>query len=620
MIQGIGDHLWQSTWFAGAAFLASLMLRPNRAQSRYWVWFAASVKFLIPFSLLAGLGAHIPHPVAAPPIRAGWVAAFQQLSQPLTLPPVTEPAAVPVHPMSHVDLAAAGSVVWACGFLAVVICWLFRWRRFHVLRTSARVLNLQTSLPIPAPVMSAPDLVEPGVVGILRPVLLLPEGIADQLNQAQLDAILTHEFCHMRRRDNLTAAIHMAVQAIFWFHPLTWWIGARLVAERERACDEEVLHGGCKANVYAESILAVCRLYLASPLACISGVTGSNLKRRIEQIMRNRKAVGLNLGKKLVLTGAGIASLVVPLVIGALNAPAFQAQGAPDWQTKAGGKMAFDVASVKLSKGPFVSPNVPINVGEGYRPTGGYFRADFPLWTYIQFAYKIAPAEDQSREILAHLPKWAATDRYSIDARGPANATKDQMRLMVQALLAERFQFAAHFETKEAAVFNLTLAKSGTVGPKLRPHAEGPPCDAAGFALSASTAARVIRGDATAGPENFPDMCDSFAVIRKAGGALMLVGYRNATMDMLAASLTGIVGEGRPVIDKTGLSGRYDFTMEWAPQTNSASPPDAPTTASEPLGPTSLQALRDELGLKLESARGPVRILVIDKVERPSEN
>ena len=236
----------------------------------------------------------------------------------------------------------------------------------------------------------------------------------------------------------------------------------------------------------------------------------------------------------------------------------------------------------------------------------------------FQFAYKISPAEDQSREILAHLPKWATTDRYSIDARGPANATKDQMRLMVQSLLAERFQLAAHFETKDAAVFNLTLVKSDTLGHTLRPHAEGPSCDAA--ALSAPTSARVIRGDAPASPETFPPMCDSFAIIRKSGGALMLAGYRNATMDMVAASLAGFVGQGRPVIDKTGLSGRFDFTMEWAPETNSAPPSDAPATTPEPLGPTPPQALRDQLGLKLESAKGPVSILVIDKVERPSEN
>jgi len=411
--------------------------------------------------------------------------------------------------------------------------------------------------------------------------------IAERLNPAHLDAILTHEFWHVRRKDNLTAAIHMAVQAIFWFHPLTWWIGSRLVEERERA------------------------------LACVSGVTGSNLKKRIESIMRNQKEVGLNPGKKLALAAAGMAALVVP-VMGILNAPAIRAQDADDWQIKAGGKLAFEVASIRLSKGPFVSPSFPVSAGEAYRPTGGRFRADFPLWTYIQFAYKISPAGEQTREILAGLPKWVTTDRYSVDARGAADATKDQMRLMVQSLLGERFKLAAHFETREFPVFTLTLVKPGTLGPKLRPHAQGPVCDLA--ALDSATPARVIRGDAAAGPENFPPLCDPLAVIRKSGGALMLAGYRNATMDMLAASLAGFVGEGRPVIDKTGLSGRFDFTMEWAPETNGAPPSDAPAAPAGPLGPTPLQALRDQLGLKVLAAKAPLQILVIDRVERPSEN
>ena len=88
--------------------------------------------------------------------------------------------------------------------------------------------------------------------GVLKPVLLLPEGITDRLTPAQLNAVLAHEMCHVRRRDNLTAAIHMLVEAIFWFYPLVWWIRARLVEERERACDEAVLQSGSDAEVYAE--------------------------------------------------------------------------------------------------------------------------------------------------------------------------------------------------------------------------------------------------------------------------------------------------------------------------------------------------------------------------------
>jgi uncharacterized protein (TIGR03435 family) len=483
----------------------------------------------------------------------------------------------------------------------------------------AHAINIPTGLPIPVPVMSAPDLIEPGVIGILRPVLLLPEGIEDKLNQRQLDAILAHEFCHVERRDNLTAAIHMAVQSIFWFHPLTWWIGTRLVAERERACDEEVLRRGYSASVYAESILAICRLYLSTPLACVSGVTGSNLKRRIEAIMKHRSVMGLNLPKKIVLIGACVAALLLPVAIGVLNAPPALAQDTSDWQTKAGGKMAFDVASVKLSDGPFVPPSMPLDAGDRYSPSGGYFQADFPLWTYIQFAYKLwAPTDDQQEEI-ARAPKWITTDRYRIEARVAGIPTKDQFRLMVQALLADRFRLTTHFATREGPALALTLVKAGQLGPKLIPHANGRACGDAAAPIG-PVPAGLIGGKDDVGPGNFPPMCDSLAVIRKSGGALMIAGYRNATIDMLAGSLAGITGRGRPLIDRTGLSGRFDFTIEWAPESNSSPQSDAPAVAPDPLGPAPSEALRDQLGLKLESVRAPVKILVIDRVEKPSGN
>ena len=90
----------------------------------------------------------------------------------------------------------------------------------------------------------------------------------------------------------------MAIQAIFWFHPLVWWLGMRLVDERERACDEEVLRLGTKPQIYAAGILNVCKLYIESPLPCVSGITGSSLKERIEAIMKNRMVPGLSFAKK----------------------------------------------------------------------------------------------------------------------------------------------------------------------------------------------------------------------------------------------------------------------------------------------------------------------------------
>ena len=112
---------------------------------------------------------------------------------------------------------------------------------------------------------------------------------------------------------------------------MVWWIGARLVTERERACDEDVLRLGNQPRVYAEAILNVCKLYTESPLVCVSGVTGSDIKRRIEAIMRNRIGLKLNGAKKFLLAGAGVAALAGPVAVGVLIAvghlPAIHAPG-----------------------------------------------------------------------------------------------------------------------------------------------------------------------------------------------------------------------------------------------------------------------------------------------------
>jgi beta-lactamase regulating signal transducer with metallopeptidase domain len=107
---------------------------------------------------------------------------------------------------------------------------------------------------------------------MLRPSVVLPgERFAGPccgvltLDEPPAGTWLICELCHVRYRDNLTAAIHMFVETVFWFHPLVWWMGMRMVRERERACDEEVLRRGSEPRVYAEGILSVCELYVESP-------------------------------------------------------------------------------------------------------------------------------------------------------------------------------------------------------------------------------------------------------------------------------------------------------------------------------------------------------------------
>jgi TonB family protein len=118
----------------------------------------------------------------------------------------------------------------------------------------------------------------------------------------------------------------MLVEALFWFHPVVWWLGGRLLEERERACDEAVLELGSSRHVYAESILKTCEFGVSSPLACISGIAGGDLKGRIVRIMSAPSADKLGVAKKILLAAIGIATIAGPIVLGLVKTPFATAQ------------------------------------------------------------------------------------------------------------------------------------------------------------------------------------------------------------------------------------------------------------------------------------------------------
>jgi CheY-like chemotaxis protein len=230
--------------------------------------------------------------------------------------------------------------------------------------TRKQAIDISATVEVRSAPLESGGLLEPGVVGLWRPILLLPAGIAERLTPPQLKAVLAHELCHIRRRDNLTSAIHMIVEAVFWFHPLVWWIGARLIDERERACDEEVLLLGCNPQVYAEGILNVCKLYVESPLECVSGVTGSDLKKRIEAIMTNRIVLRLNFVKKVALVAAGMAAVAAPIVVGMMNPPSIRAQSqTPKLEVAINQKV---ISTLLRRQG--CSITLAVNGDEAYRP------------------------------------------------------------------------------------------------------------------------------------------------------------------------------------------------------------------------------------------------------------
>jgi beta-lactamase regulating signal transducer with metallopeptidase domain len=337
MMAALINHLWQSTLFALAAGLLTLVLRRNRPGVRYGLWFAASVKFLIPFAVLTAasgfaadrLHVSLPAPKSlqaiAPVVEPFTPAPASTHAIPAPAAPPTTRAVVPQAtlpaghaPAARFDPAPILLGVWALGLAAVLLIWTARWSRIRqALRAAA-----PTRLPAPVPVLATPFPVEPGVIGLWRPWVIVPEGVGEQLTPAEWKAVLDHELCHIRRRDNLTGAIHMLVQALFWFHPLVWWLGDRLVAEREKACDEAVVRGGSDALAYARTILKVCRLYVRQPLVCAAGASGSSLVARVETILNGPPSSPLSPAQKALLLAAGASAITAPLAAGLIASPA----------------------------------------------------------------------------------------------------------------------------------------------------------------------------------------------------------------------------------------------------------------------------------------------------------
>jgi bla regulator protein blaR1 len=607
----LASHLWQSTLFAAVAGLLTLALRRNQARVRYWLWLAASYKFLFPFSWLVSIGHRFEWRAAHVTLPPALSAVTDAVSGPIFLTALPTTVPTPAHPPI---LLFAIWAIWACGFAAVVLGWTREWLRLHAIARAGAPMPLG----LPIRVMSTRARLEPGVFGIFRPVLLLPEGIAGRLTKAQLQAVLAHELCHARRRDNLAAAVHMLVEALFWFHPLIWWLGTRIVEERERVCDEEVLQEGSQARAYAESILKVCELYVESPLTCLSGVMGSDLKKRIEHIMQNRLGERLGTGKKVLLLAAGVAAIALPIAEGVLAMPGLRAQA--DAQTLSetfeanAGKMAFDVASVKLNKShDRPTANIGMTLDDTYVPTGGLLSVTgATLMAYLRFAYK-------TNMIPAGLPDWGRTERFDIQARAQGNPTKDQFRLMLQSLLANRFKLAVHYETKPTPIYALVLAKPGKKGPQLRRDDE--PCTTTAQDIQALNAAPPLPQPASspeAAAQEPPIACGTLMPVPASAAGRMQIAGSKVPIALLARSATNPAsGVDRLVIDRTGLNGTFDIRFEWAPRLNGPAPRNF---EPDPTGPTFFQALEDQLGLKLVPQTEPVDVLIIDHVERPSEN
>jgi len=290
-------------------------------------------------------------------------------------------------------------------------------------------------------------------------------------------------------------------------------------------------------------------------------------------------------------------------------------------------RLEFDVASVRPTKaGCFPQYNI-FPDGTVYKPTGGVLSMYCaPLGTLIAFAYDVGTGGFTSRMLAAQLPKSATTDRFSIQAKSAdANVTKAQLRLMMKSLLADRFRLAVHTETRQLPVLTATLAKPGKLGPGIRPHSHSDE-DSCAHAPEREAGAPPPPEAHILKKDGFTPLCHQVLQVQDRGGPGNLSG-RDIPIKEIVESLSDYLimfsGEKprRPLLDRTGLTGNFDFIVTY--ETDAGPPPPGATPDRGPdtlPGPALESAIKSQLGFKLVRQDGPVDVLVVDHVEYPSEN
>ncbi|MDT5270401.1 MAG: hypothetical protein QOH49_2587 [Acidobacteriota bacterium] len=319
--------MWQATLFAALVLGATLLLqRGVPARVRFALWLAAAVKFALPAALFAFLGGALDAGATAPLVL--------RLAEPVRVQSDAAGLVVSVSgAQGHSEIFCVLTLAWLAGAGVLFAVWLMRrrefvrsvgrgvesWsgREFEALGRARARLGLKGDLLL----VLSDEGTEPGVWRTRHSVLVLPRSVAAQLDDEELEAVLLHELAHVERRDNLWGNFQTALECICWFNPAVWLVGRRLLAERERACDERVLEAGAAAEAYAAGILKVVRFCSGWRVAGVSGAaSGSNLRRRIEMIMRGER--GASRGRawhRVLASGAAVAALLLTVGAGVFS-------------------------------------------------------------------------------------------------------------------------------------------------------------------------------------------------------------------------------------------------------------------------------------------------------------
>jgi uncharacterized protein (TIGR03435 family) len=595
----------KATVVLGIALFVLRCTRPAAASVRHLMLVAA-------FAMLAALPlAERVVPSIAIPVGGAVTAPVLPITRADTSADLAGAVATPAVPPGPSGTSARGAsswsreqllfAAWALGtFVCLVPVLLTPWR-LRQLRGHARQWSHGDALVRtiePAFVMRRVSVflhdepAAPLTCGIARPAILLPAA-ATQWSDADIQRALVHELEHVRRADWPVYVVSRIVCALYWFHPLAWVAWRRLGLEAERACDDAVLRGS-ERTAYAQQLVTLAReRWRTSAIPVLSMAGRSDLSARVAAVLDETQRRG-----RLGRTRAAVVVSAAVLLTAAIGP--LRAQGTPIVIAPPAGAPAFEVVSVRENKSPVLDPE---DSSISLMPGGRFVTTNWPLRLLILGAFGLQPQQ------LADAPDWIDVVRYDISATAPGPLTPASSQLAIQRMLADRFGLAVHTETRELPIFALMVARDdGRLGPKIK--------------RSEVDCAAIIKANMQARGDEpriaVPQLPDgrSACVFSQRLGRVLAGG---TTMANFAQGLSRI--HSRIIHDRTGLAGGFDIDLEFTPDStvyrDGAPGPGAPL---DPNAPSFFTALVEQLGLKLEATRAPVEVLVIDRIQRPTEN
>lgn len=483
---------------------------------------------------------------------------------------------------------------WLLGTVATLLPLLLGLWRLRIIRRNAHawsegrtlvdVLRESVGVRRTVAVVLHEAVAAPMTCGWMRPTIAMPADApiwpASEVRQA-----LLHELEHVRRLDWPVHILARLTCSLYWFHPAAWVAWRQLSLEAERACDDAVVTQA-EHTAYAEQLVSLARrLSKGRSAPLLSMADHRTLSRRIASILSTTTARGRvgTLAATLVVTAAAaLAAAIAPVkAIGAQP----RERDALTIPTSTDGP-TFEVVSVKPNE-----PDDRLRVNDWQPVTGRLVLRNLTPKVVLTFAYANSPTLFLPDDRLVGVPEWADKERFTIEAIAGHPVTAAEMQRMLRRVLVDRFGLRVHLEQREQASYRLVTARPDRrLGPNLHPSDEGK-----------CKASRRPRGGSDAwGPQEL--IC--------------------TTIDLLAGDLSERLG--RPVLNQTGLTGLYDGTLSYAPSAEELAviyqltPSELPPAAQT--GPSLTTALREQLGLRLESTRAAIDVLVVDGLVRPTPN